>query len=175
MLRACGIVIVLAALAPGAALADVYRCVDKERGTTTYQDAPCPPGRDGGVVKMPEQPPPPPESATRAANDAARQRIDAMAVERRRREISNEIAGLDRQLAQITAEEAAELQPLRDRKAFIANNLAGDPFGQADIQRSLDAEMQAVSEKYRDRADNVRRRLVALRAEAGALPRPAAQ
>ena len=157
---------------PGAASAEIYRCVDN--GVVTYQDAPCrTPG--GTVVKLPQEPPP---SAQRGdpneANDELRKRVDAMARERRQREIVVEIDQLDRQLVRLSGEEAAELDALRDRRKFIGNNLQGDPYGQAQLQRSLEDEMKQVSAKYRDRSDALRRRIIALRGESATLAKPPA-
>jgi len=164
----------LAALPPAAAgAADVYRCVDN--GVVTYQDAPCSNAGSGTVVRLPQEPPPPPGARGDAAQskEALRKRVDAMARERRQREIATEIDGLDRQLTRIAAEEAAELSAVRDRRKFIANNLQGDPYGQATLQRSLEDEMKQISAKYRERSDAVRRRIVSLRGESVALGKPA--
>jgi hypothetical protein len=164
----------LVALLPAAAgAADVYRCVDN--GVVTYQDAPCSNAGSGTVVRLPQEPPPPPGARGDAAqsNEALRKRVDAMARERRQREIATEIDGLDRQLTRIAAEEAAELSAVRDRRKFIANNLQGDPYGQGTLQRSLEDEMKQISAKYRDRSDAVRRRIMALRGESVALAKPA--
>ena len=76
-------------------------------------------------------------------------------------------------VARISADESAELDVVRDRRKFIANNLQGDPYGQAQLQRSLEDEMKQISAKYRDRSDAVRRRIVALRGESVALAKPA--
>jgi len=164
----------LVALPPAAArAAEVYRCVDS--GVVTYQDAPCRTPGSGTVVKLPQEPPPPPAAGgdTPESNEALRKRVDAMARERRQREIATEIDGLDRQLTRIAAEESAELGAVRERRKFIANNLQGDPYGQATLQRSLEDEMKQISAKYRERSDAVRRRIVALRGESAALGKPA--
>jgi len=164
----------LVALLPAAArAAEVYRCVDN--GAVTYQDAPCRTPGSGTVVKLPQEPAPPPAARGDAAesNEALRKRVDAMARERRQREIATEIDGLDRQLTRIAAEESAELGAVRERRKFIANNLQGDPYGQGQLQRSLEDEMKQISAKYRERSDTVRRRIVALRGESAVLAQPA--
>ena len=163
----------LALLPAPTSAAEIYRCVDN--GLVTYQDAPCRNAGGGTVVKLPQDSPPPPDARgdTRESTDELRKRVNAMARERRQREIAAEIDQLDRQLARISADESAELDAIRERRKYIAGNLQGDPYGQAQIQRSLEDEMKQVSAKYRDRSEGVRRRIAALRGESVALAKPA--
>ncbi len=160
-------------LCPQAQAADVYRCVDK--GVTTYQDTPCKAPGVGGVVRIQEPPPPTGNTAGQQEVKQLRESVDAMSRERRQREISAEIDDLERTVKRLTAEQAAELEPIQARRTMIANNFVGDPYGYADIDRALAKDMAAVSAKYRERTEAVRKRIADLRLEQKALSAPPPQ
>ncbi|MEO5766494.1 MAG: DUF4124 domain-containing protein [Casimicrobiaceae bacterium] len=156
----------LLALPPAAHAAEVYRCVDK--GVITYQDFPCRTPGEGGVVRLvvPDPATPPPPRAKGADDlDETRRNVDVMARERRQREIAAEIDGLERVVARNDKEEAAELDVLRSQRGYAANNFKADGLDLARVDRALTDRMAAVSTKYRERAEPVRRRIVELRNE----------
>jgi len=64
-------VLILLALAPVAASAQMYKCLDA-RGATVYSDKPCPAGR-GGAVNIRSDPP---AEAAKGAGDYKRQEIE---------------------------------------------------------------------------------------------------
>ena len=62
------LLVLLACLLPGAALADLYRWIDPESGSVRYSNFPPPPGvKPGSVEVVPYKPAPEPEKVEKAA------------------------------------------------------------------------------------------------------------
>jgi uncharacterized protein DUF4124 len=161
-LRALAVLVALA-LPSAAQAADVYRCV--ENGVTTYQDFPCRTPAGGSVVRVvvPDSPPP---SANDAENmEEMRKRVDAMARERRQRELAAEIDRLEQSVVRMGKEEAVELDALRQQRGYAANNFQTDLYDKGRVDRALTDEMKAIAAKYRERTEPVRRRIIELRNE----------
>ena len=165
-MRALALLVSLA-LPPVVQAADVYRCVEK--GITTYQDYPCR-TPDGGKSVRVAIPDPPPPSANSAENlDEMRKRVDALARERRQREISIEIDGLNRTIARLDKEEAGELDVLRQKRSYAASNFQIDLYDKGRVDRALVDEMSEVKAKYRERTEPARRRIAELQKEQNTL------
>jgi hypothetical protein len=161
-LRALALLLSLA-LPLAAQAADVYRCV--ENGVTTYQDTPCRTPDGGKSVRVVIPDPPPPRANSQEDLEEMRKRVDAFARERRQKEIATEIDGLDRTIARLAREEAAELDALRQKRGYAANNFQTDLFDKGVVDRALTDEMAAVSAKYRERTEPMRRRIAELQKE----------
>ena len=162
LLRALAVLVALV-LPSAAQAADVYRCV--ENGVTTYQDFPCRTPAGGSVVRVvvPDSPPP---SANDAENmEEMRKRVDAMARERRQRELAAEIDRLEQSVVRMGKEEATELDALRQQRGYAANNFQTDLYDKGRVDRALTDEMKAIAVKYRERTEPVRRRIIELRNE----------
>jgi hypothetical protein len=169
-MRSFPLLIAIACLPWPADAADVYRCVDK--GVTTYQDFPCRTPESGKSVRVIVPETPPPRAASADDLQELRKRVDAMTRERRQREITSEIDGLERVLTRLAGEEAAELDVLRNRRLYASANIPGEPLERGRVDRALADEMSAVSARYRERAEAARRRIVELRNEQKALAPP---
>ena len=164
------VVLLTLALPLAAEAADVYRCIDQ--GVITYQDFPCRASEPGKAVRLGTPESAPARTGGQADLQALRKSVDTMARERREREINTEVEGLERQIARLATAEAAELAPLKDRRLYVAQNLQGDPYGLAQIEREVTEQMAAISAKYRERTGTVRRRIDELRNEQKGLALP---
>ena len=164
------VVLLMLALPLVAEAADVYRCIDK--GVTTYQDFPCRAPDTGKAVRLGTPEPAPARAGSQTELQDLRKRVDTMARERREREINTEVDDLERQVTRLATAEAAELAPLKDRRLYLAQNLQGDPYGLATIDREVSDQMTAISAKYRERTEAVRRRIDELRNEQKGLALP---
>ncbi len=162
-MRAALALLATLALLPAAHAADVYRCV--ENGVTTYQDFPCRTPDGGQVVRVvvPDSPPPGANSAENL--EETRKRVDAFARERRQREIAADIDRLEQSLARMGREETTEIDALRQKRGYAANNFQTDLYDKGRVDRALADEMSEVRAKYRERAEPSRRRILELRNE----------
>jgi hypothetical protein len=147
--------------------ANVYRCVD--RGAVTYQDMPCG-TQDGAKLVLPDSP------AARSSNpedlDRLRKRVDAMTYERRQREIEAELADIERRLAALNRDQAAEIDAIKGRQQYIAATVPSYQWDRGAMDQAIAEEMKAVAAKYRARTDAAQRRLLQLRNEQSALTPP---
>lgn len=154
--------VLLAACAPGASAAEIFKCVDGAR--TIYQDQPC-----TGSAKSTTLPPPEPRVGGAAPADGEeletrlRTEVDELAWQRRRRELANEIGRIEGTIQAYRQAEEAELAALRDKKSFSFHNLAAASWQREAVLRGIDAEMQAVTDKYRSMREAAESRVAQLR------------
>jgi hypothetical protein len=154
--------LLLAACAPGASGAEIFKCVDGAR--TIYQDQPC-----TGSAKSTTLPPPEPRvgGAAPASGEELQTRlrtqVDELARQRRQRELANEISRLEGAIRGYRQAEEAELAMLRDKKSFSFHNLAAASWQREAVLRGIDAEMQAVTDKYRSMREAAESRVAQLR------------
>lgn len=147
----------------------INKCVSAD-GKVSYQAQPC----AGGTAKTIniKTPPPPvvnsgssiPQSASVTAQSSDQRALERFARDRRIREITYQIAGLEQDVDQRNQRMEAEMNVLKGRKSLANNNLAG-----ATYQQSLSVEMQAVATRYKAQNDADFERIKALRAELATL------
>ena len=141
----------------------VYKCRDSS-GAVTYSQGPCGPdarqidatpaaGAGTGIA---------PDGGAAGLNAQA----DAMASDRRARDLGYEIRRGEARINRIIERRDAELAAIRHAKGYANNNLAGAVY--AD---SLSGEMQAVASRYAADVQVERDRVEALRREREALGR----
>lgn len=128
-----------ALLAPLAAEAQ-FKCVGAD-GSTTFQQQACASGATQSRLDV--QTPRPADAAPGPRAVPEQVRADAMARERRVRELQFEIRDTELRIDDRSAEMKRELQRLRQQKSKATNTLAGATF-----QQSISTEMQAVTSKF---------------------------
>lgn len=163
----------LAAWVSSAGAGEVYKCI--EDGKTVFQGVPC---HDSGTkltVKPANRAPSPATASTAQEGGPSpslsslaklRQNVEMMENERRQREDTYAIEGLEIDIETYEAAMDAELAALQRKKMYAANNLAG-----ATWEQSISTEMQAVSDKYRTRIQIAHDRIVQMQRDLDDLKR----
>lgn len=131
------VLLILLLLMPALAQASVYRCVID--GVTTFSQTPCAEDAEKIEVK-PVQP------ATEQGADAtqsAREHLDQVSVDVRKRNINIQIRRLEDRRRGLQRQRDAELDRLKAQQGTARNNLAG-----ATYHAGLAQEMRAVNERY---------------------------
>src|SRR6266496_4431309 len=130
----------VAALTPCSAIAEIYKCV--QDGKTLYQDQPCRGAASTMVVVSPET------SGTGTAATGSDERlsrlranVNEMARERRKREIAYEVGGLEREIAGYERTENSELAALTDKRDYNNRNTAN--WQREGMRQSVEAEMRS--------------------------------
>ena len=139
-----------------AAHAQVYRCTID--GRVVFSDQPC--AEDAVELDVRPAAGVGTGVGTDSAWSSAREGADAMARDRRLREIDREMDAIERRITRDTRAMDHEIARLRHSMRYSNNNLAG-----ATRDVSLTQEMQAVAQRYQVRADADRSRLDTLKVE----------
>jgi hypothetical protein len=165
VLRAALFIVALSVVSAKGAVAATYKCVGG--GKTTYQAAPCK-GEGQKISVKPANGSQEVSEATKTSGTpsapstaALRANVDAMARERRLREIDHDLDATDREIAGYQSGMEQEMAALERKKLYANNNLAG-----ATWEQSISAEMQAVSDKYKVKIQIAQDRASTLRKEA---------
>src|SRR4030095_14373756 len=128
--------------------AEIYKCF--VGGQTVYQDQRCPGGQLVDVT-------PSPANGGKSKGDddlsALRARVAEMERERKKREMSAESEKLESSIGGYERAQEAEMQQLRDKRGYVDNNYAGANWERNSIYRGINAEMQAVTAKYKEQID----------------------
>jgi len=156
--------LLVAALTPCVAIGEIYKCV--QDGKTLYQDQPCRGTGSAIVVASPEA------SGTSPAGPGSdeqlsrlRANVSAMARERRKREITFEVSGLEREIAGYEQAEKIELAALTDKREYNYNDRNAAIWQREWVLQSIDAEMRSVTEKYGTMKQAARDRISRLQKE----------
>jgi hypothetical protein len=171
LLESCTLLFVTIAV-PSAVTAEIYKCV--QDGKTVYQDQACR-GSGGAVtISTPETTGAAPAAArTEESLSRLRANVDAMAHERRKRDIAYEVSGFQRAIREYEQAETVELAALADRKGYNYHNLNAAMWQRESIFRDIDSNMRAVTEKYAALKQAARDRISRLQKEAADIDKPA--
>lgn len=158
------IALTVATFAYSTAHAQVYKCKQPD-GSTAFQDHPCA-GKGSAIAIRPAA-----GEATRAdpaaaesATEKGKALLDQYERDRRVRSLDYDIDHLERTLIADQQRLDSELATLKRKKEYANNNLAG-----ATWESSISQEMQAITERYRAKAEGDRMRLDDLRKQRAAL------
>lgn len=152
------------ALAAGDVCAQ-YKCVSPGGGVA-FQQTPCATGTQEQklVIRSSEVPTQPAPVSSKPLPQNVDQRMAAsLGQERRVRELQQSIADTEGAMVQRSAQMSRELDILRAKKGYAANNLAG-----ATWEQSISTEMQAVTQKHKTMNDLDQARIKQLRVELAA-------
>ena len=166
-----GFALLVAALIPCSAVAEIYKCV--QDGKTLYQDQPCRGAGSGTVVTSPDTNGTSP-TATGGEERLTRLKasVNEMARERRKREIAYEIGGLEREISGYDRAEKIELAALTDKKRYNENDINMARWQKETILRDLDMEMRSVTEKYATVKQAARDRVSRLQKDVADIDKP---
>lgn len=157
-MKKIGLVAVLL-FVPGAFAGQYHVCTDAN-GKKTFSSMPCPQGVESETRQY--QAAPAGSEVRRITTDSESYR--AMRDGNRRSELKRDIKKSERKLDKLQMGMDRELRALRNKKRWANNNRAG-----AEWESSISAEMQAVTEKYRNKLDVERDNLSRLRSELAGL------
>lgn len=151
--------------ASGSTAAQVYKCAGPD-GKLAFQDTPCAGGKTLNVRPASGSSSTYSPGAAAAASTTNKERalLDQYERERRVRSVSYDIDQLERTLDADQHRMDRELDALRNKKRYANNNLAG-----AQWESSISEEMQAVTERYKNKAAGDRAKLEDLRKQRDAL------
>jgi len=159
------------ALIPGSATAEIYKCM--QEGKTLYQDQPCRGAGSAAVVLSPEtSAASPPVTGGEDRLLRLKAYVNEMAKERRKREIAYEISGLEREITRYERAENNELAALTDKKGYNYHNLDAAGWQREWVLKSIDMEMRSVTEKYTAMKQGARDRVSRLQKEVADIDRP---
>lgn len=153
------------AILPISAFAQVYKCPGPD-GRPAYQGTPCAGGKAVDVRPASGSSATYSPAAAVAANTTGKEKalLDQYERERRVRSVNYDIDQIERTIAADQQHLDAELDALRNKKRYANNNLAG-----AQWESSISEEMQAVTERYKNKAAADRATLDDLRKQRAAL------
>lgn len=137
-----------------------YHVCTDANGKKTFSSMPCPQGVESETKQY--QVAPAGSEVRRITTDSESYR--AMRDGNRKAELKRNVKKSERKLEKMQAAMDRELRALRDKKRWANNNRAG-----AEWESSISAEMQAVTEKYRNKLDVERDNLSRLRSELAGL------
>lgn len=122
---------------------ETYKC--RTAAGTVYQDSPCVgvPANTLHVYGAPAQAAPATKSANAAAAPVAVDREKIYLASRAKERKQAEIAAAEQEIGDLQRSMDAELNALREKKAYAKDNLAG-----ATWEQSISTEMQSVTAKY---------------------------
>ncbi|TMH65844.1 MAG: DUF4124 domain-containing protein [Betaproteobacteria bacterium] len=161
----------VAALIPCSAVAEIYKCV--QDGRTVYQDQPCRGAGSAIVVVSPEtSAASPPVTGSEERLTRLKAYVNEMARERRKREIAFEIGGLEREISGYERAEKIELAALTDKKGYNYHNLDAAGWQREWVLKSIDMEMRSVTEKYTAMKQAARDRVSRLQKEVADIDKP---
>lgn len=145
--------------------AQVYKCPGPD-GKPAYQGTPCAGGKAVDVRPASGSSPAYSPAAAAAANTTSKEKalLDQYERERRVRSVTYDIDHLERSMDADQQRLDSELNALRNKKRYANNNLAG-----AQWESSISEEMQAVTERYKNKAAGDRAKLEDLRKQREAL------
>lgn len=157
--------LVLLCFATFPAAAQVYKCPGPD-GKLAFQDTPCAGGKTVDVRPASGSTAAYSAAASAAGNATSKEKalLDQYEKERRVRSVNYDIDQLERTLDADQKGLDAELNALRNKKRYANNNLAG-----AQWESSISEEMQAVTERYKNKASADRAKLDDLRKQRDAL------
>lgn len=141
--------------------AQVYKCTGPD-GKAAYQGTPCAGGK--AIDVRPASGSATTYSPASTATSKEKALLDQYERERQVRSVNYDIDQLERTLDADQQHLDAELNALRNKKRYANNNLAG-----AQWESSISEEMQAVTERYKNKASADRAKLDDLRKQRAAL------
>lgn len=143
------------------ACADIFKC--NENGKVVFADRPCGAAAEKiTVVTTPQT-----SSGSSMASDGIKEMSATLSRDRRIKEVDREIQVLQDNIQTNSANREIELQNLRNKKGYAANNLAG-----ATWEQSISTEMEAVMSKYASKIDMINRQIDRLERERTQLSAP---